>query len=100
MQDNAIYVITRGVDIYELILQSQRLQIPKMEGKHILATQVCSAKTKIEKSTNGKQPHIGNTMIVTSNVFIATAKMLWINELYSAPKSALSQGSLQKGTTP
>ena len=37
-----------------------------MEGKHILATQVCFAKTKTEKSTNGWQTHIGNTMIVTS----------------------------------
>ena len=63
MQNNAIDVITRGVDIYELILQSQRLQ---MEGKHILETQVCFAKTKTEKSTNVWQTHIGNTMIVTS----------------------------------
>ena len=63
-----------------------------MEGKHRLATQVCFAKTNTEKSTPGWQIHIGNTMIVTSNVFfIATAKMFWINELYSAPKSALSQ---------
>jgi hypothetical protein len=68
-------VITRVVDIYELILQRQILQIQTMEGKHILATQVCFAKTKTEKSTNGWQTHIGNTMIVTSNVsFIATAK--------------------------
>ena len=39
MQNNAIDVITRGVDIYELILQSQRLQ-------------------------NGRQTHIGNTSLI------------------------------------
>ena len=73
MQNSAIDVITRGVDIYELILQKSEIANSKNGGKHILATQVCFAKTKTEKSTNGWQTHIGNTMIVTSNVFIATA---------------------------
>ena len=99
MQNNAIDVITRGVDIYELILQSQRLQ-------------------------NGRQTHIGNTSLFCKDknweinkwmanthwqhndcyfkgaFFLQHQTMFWINELYSAPKSALSQGSLHKGTTP
>ena len=101
MQNNAIDVLTRGVDIYELILQSQRLQIQK----------------------NGRQTHIGNTSLLCKynnweiNKWMANthwqhndcyfkcflycnSKNVLTNELYSAPKSALSQGSLHKGTTP
>ena len=71
MQNNAIDVITRGVDIYELILQSQRLQNGRQT--HIGNTSLF-CKDKTEKSTNGWQTHIGNTMIVTSKEqFLATS---------------------------